>query len=186
MIARLIKAVVMTAVVGGLVMVTQQQAMAGRWIFRPSTAGGPHIFEYQHDDSDYSHLSNTAPATPHPRNVPYDITLHNPTKFIIAYSLNDQKEPRLKPGESVKWTVMGSNENPAHFTIRFDNGQRKQITYVLNNYAAFDFHDKGAGIDLYKRKYLSLAAPARTGRCHLNRRSRRLFQISRPLDPPGK
>jgi len=152
MIARLIKAAVITTVVGGLLVVTQQQAMAGKWIFKPSLDGGPHLWEYHHDDSDYSHLSDTAPAMPHPRNVPYSVTLHNPTRRTIAYSLNDRQEPRLKPGESVKWTIMGSRENPAHFKIAFDNGQQKQIRYRLDNNTVFVFHDKGNGINLYKRK----------------------------------
>lgn len=152
MIARVIKAAVLTTVVGGLLVVSQQQAMAGKWNFKPGFDGGPHIWEYQHDDSDYSHLSDTAPAKPHPRNVAYSVTLHNPTNFTIAYSLNDQKEPRLKAGESVKWTVMGSKENPAHFKIEFDNGQKKQISYKLDNNTPFVFHDKGAGIDLYKQE----------------------------------
>ena len=151
MIVQPIKFVVATAVTG-LLLFTQPEAMAGSWSFKPGLDGGPHLFEYRHDDSDYSHLSETAPAKQHPRNVPYTITLHNPTKFTIAYAINDQKEPRLKPGESVKWTIMGSKENQAHFKISFDNGQMKRIGYRLENNTSFDFHDKGKGIDLYKRR----------------------------------
>jgi hypothetical protein len=152
MIARLIKAAMTTTVVVGLLVVTQQQAMAGEWVFKPSLDGGPHLWEYHHTDNDYYHLSDTAPAKPHPRNVPYSVTLHNPTKWNISYSLNDQKATRLKPGESVKWTVMGSKENPASFKIAFDNGKNKQIEYRLENDTVLDFQDKDKGVDLYKRK----------------------------------
>lgn len=129
-----------------------QQAMAGSWIFKPGTDGGPHLWEYQHDDSDYSHLSDTAPSRPQPRNVPYSVTLQNPTSWTIAYALNDQQEVRLKPGESVRWTIKGSKDNPAVFKISFDNGQKKTIRYRLDNNSSFDFREKGNGIDLYKRK----------------------------------
>ena len=148
---RLMHAALIITSLGGFLLFGAPQAMAGSWIFKPSTDGGPHLWEYHHTDSDYSHLSDTAPAKPHPRNVPYSVTFHNQTKFIIAYSLNGEKEPRIKPGESVKWTVMGSKENPAHFKISFDNGQKKEIRYKLENNTVFDFHDKGAGVDLYKR-----------------------------------
>lgn len=152
MTTRLVKPLLIAATVGTLLLANSQQAQAGKWLFKPSLDGGPHLWEYKHDDSDYSHLSDTAPAKPQPRNVPYSITLHNPTKWTIAYSLNDQTEPRLKPGESVKWTIMGTKDNPAHFKIAFDNGQKRQVSYKLENNAQFDFHDKGAGIDLYTRK----------------------------------
>src|SRR4051794_24558406 len=117
LISRLIKVALVAAVVTGLVPGTQQRAMAGSWLFKPSLDGGPHLFEYRHDDSDYSHLSNTVPPVPHPRNVAYSVTLYNPTNWHIRYSLNDQTEPQIRPGESVRWTVMGSKENPALFKI---------------------------------------------------------------------
>src|SRR5262245_7200338 len=137
MIVRLITAVVIVSGVG-LMPFSQQRALAGTWVFKPSLQGGPHLWEYRHDDSDYSHLYDTAPAKRHPRNVPYAVTLYNPTRWTIAYSLNDQQEPRLKPGESVRWTIMGSKENPAVFNIAFDNGQKKQLRYRLDNNLSFE------------------------------------------------
>jgi hypothetical protein len=129
-----------------------QQATAGSWVFKPSLDGGPHLWEYHHDDSDYSHLSDTSPPAPHPRNVPYSVTLYNPTRWTIAYGLNDRREPRLKPGESVRWTIMGSRENPAVFQIAFDNGLRRTVSYRLENNASFTFADTGNGLNLYKRR----------------------------------
>ncbi len=152
MIARSFRLALILAATWSCLGAAQQRAIAGSWLFKPSLDGGPHLWEYQHDDSDYSHLSDTAPATPHPRNVAYSITLRNPTKWTIAYALNDKTEPRLKPGESAKWTIMGSRENPARFTVRFDNGQKKNITYRLENNTDFVFEDRGAGVDLYKRR----------------------------------
>lgn len=151
MIVRFIK-VGIAIVVVALVSFAQQQAMAGEWIFKPSLDGGPHLWEYHDSDSDYSHLSNTSPARPHPRNVRYSVTLYNPTRWTIAYSLNDRKEPRLKAGESVRWTIMGSKENPAVFNIAFDNGQKKLVRYRLENNSAFTFRNQGKSINLYKRK----------------------------------
>jgi len=150
MIGQLIKTAIITTVLGGLLLISQQQALAGKWLFKPSLEGAPHIWEYQHSDSDYSHLSETAPAKPHPRNVAYSITLHNPTKVALSYTLNDQREPRIKAGESVKWVIMGSKENPAHFKIAFDNGDKKVIRYKLENDAKYHFRYTDKRLNLFK------------------------------------
>src|SRR5436305_1160830 len=83
----------------------------------------------------------TWPADPHPRDVRYTVTLYNTTNWTIGYSLNDQREPRIGPGESVRWTIMGSRENPAVFNIAFDNGARRTVQYRLQNNASFDFKE---------------------------------------------
>lgn len=149
---RLVRAVVTAAAVAAVLLGIPQPATAGKWVFKPSLNGGPHLWEYHHTASDYSHLSNSAPAAHHPRDVAYSVTLHNPTRWTVSYSLNDQREPLLKPGESVRWTIMGSRENPAHFAISFDNGRKLQVRYDLKSSGVFEFHDKGAGIDLYEKR----------------------------------
>ncbi|MCY2978274.1 MAG: hypothetical protein NTU79_06365 [Planctomycetota bacterium] len=134
----------------GLLEATQLKVIADGWSFTPSLDGGPHLFEYHHDESDYSHLSETAPAVPHPRDTQYSITLHNPTNVAIAYAINDQPEQRIKPGVSVKWSVMGYKDNPAQFNIRFDSRDNKQISYHLENNMPFDFYLKDDRLDLTK------------------------------------
>ena len=142
----------MVAIICGLLLGTLQQATAGEWLFKPGLDGGPHLWEYKHDDSDYSHLSDTAPATPHPRNVPYSVTISNATQRTVIYTMNDKSEVEIKPGHTGKWTVKGSKENPAVFKVSFDNGQQKEIEHKLENNATYKFEDKAKGIDLYKKK----------------------------------
>ena len=78
-------ALVVTATGVLVVLAGAHEAKAGGWSFKPSLDGGPHLLEYHHDDSDYSHLSDAAPQIPQPRNVAYSVVLHNNTNVPIGY-----------------------------------------------------------------------------------------------------
>lgn len=137
-------------VVVGAMLLMHQQALAGDWFVSPGVSGGwPHLIVYQHDDSDYSHLSNESPPQAHPRNVPFSVVLHNPSGISISYSINNQKSHTLKSGDSVKWIILGSNENPASFNISFNSGGRK-VNKHLDNFAMYDFQGQTNNIDLAK------------------------------------
>jgi hypothetical protein len=144
---RFLKIVVLVA--GAVLQSSQQPVRAGQWSFSPGTDGGPHLFVYHDSESDYSHLSNESPPTPHPRNVPYTVTLFNPTSWTIGYSINGNGEPRLKAGETASWTIVGSRENPAVFNVSFDNGQGRQVGYKLENNKSFVFREENGGLNLH-------------------------------------
>ncbi len=140
--------------VAGLVMLLSRSTQAsGEWAFTENRSGGPHVYEYKHAENDYEHLKDKSPPTSQLRNVAYSVTLYNATEWTMNYTLNGRTGPSMRPGESIVWTVMGAQENPAVFVISFGHGNGREIQYSLRNNCVFEFRHRKDIVDLYRLQF---------------------------------